>query len=474
MPPPLKKLLLINPWIYDFTAFDLWSKPLGLLYLASYLRQQGFQISYLDCLDKYKGGKIPRIKKFGQGHFQREIIEKPAPLSHVPRHYARYGISESAFRDFLVNISKPDAVLVTSMMTYWYPGPRRAVELVRQYFPDVPVILGGIYATLLPEHARHEVKPDFIISGPGEKAVLRLLAEIFTLNADSFNWPAELDDYPYPAFDLITHPDYLLILTARGCPYNCSFCAQKLVAMPFTQRRPAAVVEELIYHYKTFKVHDFAFYDDALFIQADKHIKIILQKIIEQNLPVRFHTPNGLMARELDNELAGLMYRAGFKTVRLSFETVNEERYGDMSDKVSRQAMVRAVENLVRAGYQRNELEAYVLMGLPGQSLAEIIASMIFINNLGLRLHLASYSPIPNTVEFKRACSAGLIREDMDPLLANKTIFPLQAATPADYETDNKIRLFAHLLNDASRKNFAPFAGSAFGAALQGVVKDLM
>ncbi|GAI31851.1 unnamed protein product, partial [marine sediment metagenome] len=37
--------LLINPWIYDFTAYDFWSKPLGLLYIASILREQGYEIS---------------------------------------------------------------------------------------------------------------------------------------------------------------------------------------------------------------------------------------------------------------------------------------------------------------------------------------------------------------------------------------------------------------------------------------------
>jgi hypothetical protein len=60
--PADKHLLLINPWIYDFTAYDLWSKPLGLLYLAAFLRQQGFKISYIDCLDKYQAGGIFTVK----------------------------------------------------------------------------------------------------------------------------------------------------------------------------------------------------------------------------------------------------------------------------------------------------------------------------------------------------------------------------------------------------------------------------
>ncbi len=40
----------------------------------------------------------------------------------------------------------------------------------------------------------------------------------------------QYEDFPYPAFDLINHPDYMIIMTARGCPYDCSFCAQKKIA----------------------------------------------------------------------------------------------------------------------------------------------------------------------------------------------------------------------------------------------------
>jgi radical SAM superfamily enzyme YgiQ (UPF0313 family) len=242
--------------------------------------------------------------------------------------------------------------------------------------------------------------------------------------------------------------------------------------MPFSQRQPERVVEELAYHLKTFRIHDFAFYDDALFVRREQHIKVILQQIIDRRLPLRFHTPNGLFANDLDAELAELMFRSGFKTICLSFETVNDQRYEDMNHKISREGMIQAVGNLVKAGFQRNELEAYVIMGLPEQSLEEIIASMIFINNLGVRLRLASYSPIPNTLDFKRACSAGLISEDIDPLLTNKTIFPLQQSKLA-YETYCNVRSFAHMLNDACRKNFAPFAGSDFGSSLRQVVKSL-
>ena len=47
------KVLLISPWIYDFAAYDLWSEPLGLLYIAALLREYGYEVSLIDCLDRH-------------------------------------------------------------------------------------------------------------------------------------------------------------------------------------------------------------------------------------------------------------------------------------------------------------------------------------------------------------------------------------------------------------------------------------
>jgi radical SAM superfamily enzyme YgiQ (UPF0313 family) len=472
MQPLEKRLLLINPWIFDFAAFDLWSKPLGLLYIASFLRSQGFKISYIDCLDKYHSVPSPKIKKYGTGNFSREVIEKPSILNGIQRKFARYGISESVFREQLKQYSNPDAILITSIMTYWYLGPKRVIEIVREMYPKVPVILGGIYATVMPEHAKRILKPDYLITGPGEKKVLSLLCDIFNFPEDMFQVPHQIDDYPYPAFDLINNPDYLLILTARGCPYNCSFCAQKQISMPFTQRNPQKVVEEIIYQYKKFHIRDWAFYDDALFINSEEHIKIILNEIIKSNLPLRFHSPNGLFVQYIDKELAELMYRSNFKTIRLSFETANENRRKDMHNKISNEGMVKAVNNLVKAGYKRSEIESYIIMGLPQQNLEEIVQSIFFVNNLGVQIRMASFSPIPGTQDFDRAVETGLIEANIDPLLTNKSIFPLKNEK-INYDTYRKIRIFSQILNEAAKKKLAIFSDKPIAESIKTVLGEI-
>ena len=107
-------LLLINPWIYDFTAYDFWSKPLGLLYIVSILREQGYEISYIDCMDRYnreilklQNREFPKKDKFGRGFFYKEEIKKPEILKGIPRRYSRYGITEEIFLNKLKKLSSP-------------------------------------------------------------------------------------------------------------------------------------------------------------------------------------------------------------------------------------------------------------------------------------------------------------------------------------------------------------------------------
>ncbi len=91
-------ILLINPYIHDFTAYDLWVKPLGLYWLAAYLEQYGYRPTVIDCLDRFcrpwlqqQGRKRPKGSRYGYGPFPYTIIAKPEIYAPVPRHYRRFG-----------------------------------------------------------------------------------------------------------------------------------------------------------------------------------------------------------------------------------------------------------------------------------------------------------------------------------------------------------------------------------------------
>jgi radical SAM superfamily enzyme YgiQ (UPF0313 family) len=257
-----------------------------------------------------------------------------------------------------------------------------------------------------------------------------------------------LDDFPSPAFDLYDHLDYLPVMTSRGCPYQCTFCATDKVSGPYAQRDPEAVYEEIRSNVRKYIVRDLVFYDDALLLNRKNRIVPLLEKVVKSRMNVRFHTPNGLHAKQINGEVAELFYKSGFKTIRLSFETASDERLMDMNSKITPDQLKNAVENLVKAGYHQKNIEAYVMMGLPQQSEEEIYESILFVHSIGVKIRLASFSPIPGTPDFDRSVAEGLFPKNADPLLTNKTIFPLHRSLKS-YIRFNKIRQFTNVLNYA-------------------------
>jgi radical SAM superfamily enzyme YgiQ (UPF0313 family) len=410
------QVLLVNPWIYDFAAYNFWIEPLGLLTIAAALRQEGYGVTVVDCLAPHPDA--PPLREDGRGKFLKTQVAKPAAVHFVPRRYGRYGLPLDRFDDLLDRAPAPDLVLVASGMTYWYPGVVEAIQRVRARFGAVPVVLGGVYATLCAAHARQHAGADWVLEGPALEAVVHLAARVTGQPApgraygDPRAWPA-------PAHALSPRP-YAGVLTSWGCPYRCTYCAGHRLQPAFLRRAPAEVVDEIAGCIER-GVRDIAFYDDALLLDADRHLVPILEGVLR--LPggrgVRFHTPNGLHASAITPGLATRLKRAGFATVRLSLETVDAERQWATGGKVTTGAFARAVAHLQAAGYAPGALDAYILAGLPDQPLADVEATVRYVQRLGVVARLALFSPIPGTPDGDRA-----LPPDADPLLHNDAVYP--------------------------------------------------
>jgi radical SAM superfamily enzyme YgiQ (UPF0313 family) len=361
---------------------------------------------------------------YGTGKFWRKKVPKPAPLKQIPRSYSRYGISRGAFLNELKKVRNPAAILVTSMMTYWYPGVQEVITLSREVYPEVPVILGGPYARLCEQHALLTSGADRVISESGLQAMAGIINLLKGYGIEAEKGPPSLDTLPYPAFDMLHTIEYISILTSLGCPYRCQYCASHFINPQFFRRDPHHVLEEILYWYKNYRVQDFAFYDDALLVDSDAHTGILLEEITRRKLDLRFHTPNALHVREITSEMAELLYRAGFRTIRLGLETSDMAMHRDLDRKISEGEFERAVMNLRTAGFTKKEVGAYVLVGLPRQSVNSVLRTIDFVGDIGASPYLAEYSPIPHTALWQEA----LVHSDYDlssePLFHNNTLLP--------------------------------------------------
>jgi radical SAM superfamily enzyme YgiQ (UPF0313 family) len=417
-------ILLINPWIYDFAAFNLWSRPLGLLKVAEYLSSFDTELFFIDCTESGE------IKKYGTGKYRSEAVEKGVLLRDIPRAYKRYGIRIEEFAERIKGVMPVDLVFMTSGMSYWYPGVQKATEIVRDILGDVPVILGGIYATLYPEHASRSSGADFIYYGSLNESIN------LAVNTFGFRLKRKRERIPYYKLNLYKTYPFAPVLTSRGCPFRCSYCASKLLTDTYRRRPPDEVVKE-VGDLLGKGVRDFAFYDDALFADSEHHIKPILRAIGLHCPDARFHTPNGLHARFVDQELAWLMKNSHFRSIRLGLETVDSSRQKTTGDKVSNQEIERAVAYLKKEGFSKKEIGVYLMYGLPGQQWEEIKEGVRFLKTLGVSIYLTEFSPIRGTQSWSDLVREGVIHDTLDPLLTNNTVFSYlySGYNPGDIKT---------------------------------------
>ena len=424
----LKKLIFINPWIYDFAAHDLWAKPMGLLYLASYFGRIGYDVQLIDCLDVnnpyMKGSSLrkPKRKEYGTGKFWKQRIDVPAPLRHINRPFSRYGISPDVLKKELIYARKPSAFLVTSTMTYWYLGVKDTIKAIKEIYPDVPVLVGGIYARLCPEHAQKNIGADVVVTESEPEKVLEDLIKLGITPKKRLKFSPSV---MYPAFELYKKLDYVCIMTSKGCPYRCKYCASPFLNSKFCKRDAYDVFEEIYYWRKRFGVMDFAFYDDALLISADRHLLPALEMVVRKKLDIRFHTPNAIHVGGIYKEIAEIMYKSGFKTIRLGLETADIRLHKSLDKKITDLDQVeRAVGYLFKAGFRSEQIGAYILIGLPKQDIKGVLETIRFVEKLRIMPFLAEYSPIPNTALWEEAVNVAELDIASEPLYHNNILLP--------------------------------------------------
>ena len=403
---PEKKpsVLLINPYIHDFKLYDEWMKPLGLYYIADYLIKNGFDIHYITTISREHPElshlKDQKDKAYHTGSFHAEVISKPKLFGDFPRKYKRYGIPLWLFQKELKSIPHVDLILITSYMTYWYPGVIETVRIVKQHFPYTPVILGGLYTTLCYEHAKKHSGANHVLKGHFNNKSVDKLFRIIDIPQKA----VPMND-PYPRYNIEDHPGFLPLLTEFGCPYNCTYCANKFINPSFKLNEPVKITTTIdhYYYYKT--VRDFAFYDDALLYRFDENLGRILTHVKVRKLDCRFHTPNAVHARFINQRVADMLYQSGFTTIRLGFESSDLAIQKQTGNKASIDEIRESIAKLKSAGFKKYQIGVYIMMGLKGQTIKEIMDSIDFISSLGVLVKPVTYSPIPHTMEFNRYLS---------------------------------------------------------------------
>jgi len=448
------RALLVNPWITDFKCHDFWIKPFGLLKIATLLKSGGFEIDFIDCLnrfDKDMPEEYKKIKEYGKGDFYFEEIEKPECYKKISRKYKRYGLPKEVFLKKLEQIKKPDIILVTSNMSYTYEGTFEMIKILKEKFLLTPLILGGIYATICYNHSKEKSGADLIWQGNVNNNFIRLInnatgSKIEYLSEEN-NFNEILPDYSlYFDENGKYNIPYVVTKFTNGCPFSCTYCAIKLFSDGYYKRDKKSILKELDI-YKSFGVKNIAFYDDALLYRT-VFIKDLLKDIIKNKYEFNFHTPNGLHAAYIDEEIAGLLKNAGFVDLRVSLESSDFEIQKATGGKITNDIFKNAINNLKKAGFKNSDIGVYILAGLPGQTFESILKDIEFVKQFKVKIKLANYSPIPGTADYLRLKNNIMAELKAEPLKQNEFYF-LTINTDYDWQMNEEVKKIINEYNNS-------------------------
>jgi hypothetical protein len=381
--------LVINPWVMDFKLYDEWMHPLGLYFLIDLLVANGIETRFFNCLERWSSAPV---KKYGTGVFTSRQIPKPDLYKDIKRHYKWYGCTPEHLREFLHSTGKPDVIFVGSMMTYWADGVVETVRTIRDVYPEVPVVCGGIAVRLMPHYFRARLPEVHLSMTP-------------LLGADVVSFPGITpplkvpDEWALGAGIRCAAPRYHApALLTLGCPLQCSYCASKRLQPSFVRRDIDTVWNEISMCVHEFGISDFAFNDDARLVDAPRLLIPLLERIIANRLSIRLHTPNGLHLKYIDVPLLDRMLEAGFTTLRFGFES-GLPRYHHTTAQKADTPLLEEKLSLLRQ-YRFPDTGVYVMGGLPGSSPSEMIEEMQLVGSFGVAVKPVFISPVPGTPLF--------------------------------------------------------------------------
>ncbi len=146
----------------------------------------------------------------------------------------------------------------------------------------------------------------------------------------------------------------------------------------------------------------------------------------------------------INKEVAYKMYQVGVETIRLGFETVNSRVQSETGGKITNIEFKRAVNYLLEAGFKSSQIGAYLLIGIPGQNIQEIIDSIHYVIDCGAHPRLAKFSAIPGTKVWDKTKSYFNLEGVVDPLFHNDALLPYLSPVITD-EAYQRIKSIAKI-----------------------------
>ncbi len=409
------RILLVNPPARRFVRLQQPSFPLGLGYIAAMLRQEGHDVDIYDAewglTSQYEQPAIKYPLTYMAQHWQIYFDALRNPTHEVWQEVER------VFRE------RNPQVLGITCRALDLPSAQMLARIAKNINPHIVVVFGGAAATTCTDLILQDIHVDFVVREEGEITMAALVKTFqhsapdwHTIQGLSFrkadrivhNPPRALIEdisaLPYPARDRLLYTERLPkqmydmmngeLVTSRGCPYNCTFCANQSVwgARKIRLRNAHDVVAEIVSQKETYHTQTFIFWDDLFTSNRARTIEIC-QLLLEKQLHVSWVCL--IRVDTIDLALLTLMKRAGCIEVQVGVESGSDRILKKMQKGITVRQIREAATLINQVGLS---WRAFMLLGIPGETKEEMDASMRLIFELKPTvIELSVFAPYPGS-----------------------------------------------------------------------------
>lgn len=419
-------ILLIDPPFYRFIGYYNRYFPLGLAYLAAGLRQAGHEVLIYDADSNINPSKMDFAHlEDSYPHYLQSLANDKHPIWEEMR---------ERIREF-----KPDVIGISAWTTF-AASSFKIASLSKEYNENIPVVMGGPHVSIrFDEVMKISPDVDFLVRGEGERVFINLLNAIDA----GFNRPSTIDDelsaikgisyrqngniihnrpeafiedldsIPLPARDLLMNKssysseDMGLIMTSRGCPFNCSYCATSIWERKTRYRSIDNVIDEIKAVKTQYGTRQFTFKDDSFTVNRSRVMEFCKRLINEQvNISWDCNTRVNLV----DEEMLKAMKKAGCNGIKVGIETGSERILKMINKKIAFDHCRKAARLFRKSGIHWT---GYFMMGFPSETKDDVYQTLQFMHELQPDYaSLSVYEPFPGTDLFELGLEKGLVQKE--------------------------------------------------------------
>jgi len=323
-----------------------------------------------------------------------------------------------------------------------YLAPR-----LRRIFPETVLIAGGPHPSGAPEQTLRNVPDlDYLVKGEGEetlKALVRFLpGEIDRAKLDgipnlvyregedlkfTFRRMVDVERYRAPAWEKLHPENYppvqhgtfhksrkvVPIITSRGCPYPCTYCAGHLLTgKRIRRRRPDDIVDEIEFLQARYGFEEFIV-EDENFTFYREHVREVVDELERRSLRCYFSFPNGIRIDRIDSEIVDDLRRMGAYMVTVGLESGSRRTLRAMKKNLDPEQVRKGIRLLKEAGII---VSGAFILGFSSETMEDVEATIRFAIDSGIdQAYFGNYMPLPGSEDFNRLIDTGELKmEEID------------------------------------------------------------